>query len=736
MGVKPASNDTQAEMSGGAHEEQERQKELESFQILDTPPEAEFDDFTHLASQICGTPIALISLLDPNRQWFKSRVGVEVSETPRSLAFCNYALSCNDVFEVADAQLDPRFQKNPLVTGEPCIRFYAGAPLETSSGNVIGTLCVIDKVPRTLTPDQKLALRMLSRQVVARLELRRANLMLKLQVAFQEAILTSAGAGIITTTSNGIITHFNPQAERMLGYSAHEMIGRETPEVFHDRHEIEARAALLTDQLKRPIAPGFDVFVERARSNGGLVDTGEWTYVRKDGSRFPVLLSVSALRERSGRLIGFLGIARDITERKKLEADLQTQAAMIKRQKDLLAEIRAIQDLFITNQGGKECFDRLLLSLLRYTESETGALSDVRRNPAGEASLKPQSCIHMPRREGAHYVSAADVESTAECPELLRIMEKVLATGAVVEDQRAQCMLASRYEGLSKYVVAIPIYNRKELVGVLGLARAVGAYPVELLEEIQPLITTYANLILARRTFLSRNVAEQRVKAQDVLLTHKQTLLQEVHHRVKNNLQIISSLLSLQISQTKNSDVAEQLKTARARISAVAMLHEVLYRSDTMECVDLARFLGELRNGIRAAFGQSASHIAVEVDAPSAVGLTHDQAGPLALIVNELATNAMKHAFVGRDSGRVKIKAAVRPQTNNGPHQDLCVEVEDDGKGYENERLTGLGGKIADRLAVQLGGTLRRHPLPQGTRWELTVPLGGREELHETSATH
>jgi two-component sensor histidine kinase/PAS domain-containing protein len=736
MGEKPASNETQLKVSCTEHDEQERQRELASFQILDTPPEIEFDDFTHLATQICDTPIALISLLDPDRQWFKSRVGVEVSETPRSMAFCNYALACDDVFEVPDAQLDPRFQNNPLVLADPFIRFYAGAPLKTSSGNAIGTLCVIDRVPRVLTHEQQAALRMLSREVVTRLELRRANSMLKLQVAFQEAILTSAGAGIITTTSNGIITHFNPQAERMLGFSAVEMIGRETPEIFHDRHEIAARATVLTDELKRPVAPGFDVFVEKARSIEGFVDTSEWTYVRKDGSRFPVLLSVSALRERGGRLIGFLGIARDITERKKLEADLLAQASTIKRQKELLSEIRTIQDLFITNQGGKECFDRLLVTLLRYTESERGALCDVRYSPAGEPSLKAQSCVQISRKAGARNPSTTNMESTAECPELLHIMKKVLVTGATVSDGEARCLQVGEPEDRQGAVVAIPIYNRKELVGVLGLARAAGAYPLELLEEIQPLITTYANLILARRTFLSRNVAEQRVKAQDVLLTHKQTLLQEVHHRVKNNLQIISSLLSLQISQTKNLDVVEQLKTARARISAVAMLHEVLYRSDTMECVDLARFLGELRNGIRAAFGQSASHITVEVDAPSTVGLTHDQAGPLALIVNELATNAIKHAFVGRDSGRVQIRATVRPRTPNGSHQDLWVEVEDDGRGYENEHLTGLGGRIADRLTAQLGGTLCRQPLPQGTRWELTVPLGDQDALYEAPASH
>src|SRR5260370_24341496 len=152
---------------------------LEKYAILDTDPEQSFDDLTLLASFICKTPIALISLVDENRQWFKSRIGLDVSETPREIAFCSLAIQQSDVFVVPDALKDERFRNNPLVVSEPHIRFYAAAPLINEDCYTLGTLCVVDRLPRELTFDQKEALRALSRLVLAQLEFRRNLILLK-----------------------------------------------------------------------------------------------------------------------------------------------------------------------------------------------------------------------------------------------------------------------------------------------------------------------------------------------------------------------------------------------------------------------------------------------------------------------------------------------------------------------------------------------------------------------------
>jgi len=153
--------------------ERNRLAALRSYRILDTEPEQAFDDLALLASQICGTPIALISLIDAERQWFKARVGVSVHETPRDIAFCTHAIQQNGLFIVPDASDDARFRDNPLVAAEPNLRFYAGAPLVTTEGHALGALCVIDLQPRTLDHAQLEALEALKRQVVAQLELRR-----------------------------------------------------------------------------------------------------------------------------------------------------------------------------------------------------------------------------------------------------------------------------------------------------------------------------------------------------------------------------------------------------------------------------------------------------------------------------------------------------------------------------------------------------------------------------------
>jgi two-component system, NtrC family, sensor kinase len=153
--------------------DQQRLKVLWQYDVLDTVPEEVFDDLTDLAAHICEAPIALISLIDEDRQWFKSRIGVTLQETSRDISFCAHAISSDGLFIVPDATKDKRFKSNPLVTGEPKIRFYAGAPLVTPDGHALGTLCVLDKAPRTLNTDQQQALRVLAHHVMTQLELRR-----------------------------------------------------------------------------------------------------------------------------------------------------------------------------------------------------------------------------------------------------------------------------------------------------------------------------------------------------------------------------------------------------------------------------------------------------------------------------------------------------------------------------------------------------------------------------------
>lgn len=189
-------------------DEEERLRALRGFEVLDTAPEQAFDDLTQLASEICGTPIALVSLVDAERQWFKSRVGLDAPETSRDLAFCAHAILGDGVFEVPDASKDERFADNPLVLQAPDIRFYAGAPLRTAAGRALGTLCVIDRQPRSLTGLQRRTLEVLGRQVMSQMELR---------LAARKALdLNQAKSRFLASMSHELRTHMNA----ILGFSA------------------------------------------------------------------------------------------------------------------------------------------------------------------------------------------------------------------------------------------------------------------------------------------------------------------------------------------------------------------------------------------------------------------------------------------------------------------------------------------------------------------------------------
>jgi len=152
-----------------------RVRKLRDYNILDTPPELDFDELTQLAAQICNTPVAVISFVDKERQWFKARIGTDMEESPRSESFCTHTIQLveDQVFVVNDTLKDERFAESPLVTGPEQIRFYAGAPIVTRDGHAIGAICAIDQTPRTLTDEQLVALRSLARHVMNDLEMRR-----------------------------------------------------------------------------------------------------------------------------------------------------------------------------------------------------------------------------------------------------------------------------------------------------------------------------------------------------------------------------------------------------------------------------------------------------------------------------------------------------------------------------------------------------------------------------------
>jgi PAS domain S-box-containing protein len=316
--------------------EGERLAALHGLGILDTAPELAYDELTTLAAYMCQTPIALISLVDENRQWFKSKVGLTAGETPRDVAFCAHTIIQPDLLIVPDAIADQRFANNPLVTSPPSIRFYAGAPLVTEEGHALGTLCVIDHKPRELTPEQANALRILSHQVMAQIRLHkqlatssRSNVALaELNQALQgeveqrvrvekelsksrerfELAVRGSQDGLWDWDLETNVVYYSPRWKSILGYEDHE-IANGLEEWSQRLHPDECEQVLAANYAHIAGATPHYEYEFRLR--------------HKDGSYRWILSRGVAMRDSQGKAYRMAGSHSDLTERKQIEAALR-----------------------------------------------------------------------------------------------------------------------------------------------------------------------------------------------------------------------------------------------------------------------------------------------------------------------------------------------------------------------------------------------------------------------------
>jgi len=350
-------------------DEAQRLESLRRYEVLDTAPEAAFDDLTLLASHICNAPIALVSLVDQDRQWFKSRVGVSETETSRDIAFCAHTILHKDeILEVHDAKSDPRFGQNPLVTSDPNVRFYAGAPLVAPDGRALGALCVMDRIPRALTSDQLAALRALSRHVVALLESRRQAHALTIEAGERrraEALLLEQVRQLSASKAetDRLLALADKSRRALLSVLEDEKRStqklRESEERFRQLAENINEVFWITDPSKQQmvyVSPAYEKIwgescaslyanpqswleaihpqdrpqvlkMALAHQPDGTYDE-EYRIVRPDQSIRWIRDRAFPIRNQTGAMERIVGIAQDITEHRRLEEQFRQAQKM------------------------------------------------------------------------------------------------------------------------------------------------------------------------------------------------------------------------------------------------------------------------------------------------------------------------------------------------------------------------------------------------------------------------
>jgi PAS domain S-box-containing protein len=477
--------------------EVDRLEALREYRVLDTPPEDEFDGLARLAAQICGTPIALVSLVDAHRQWFKARVGMAVTETPREVAFCAHAILDRGLFVINDAQADARFAQNPLVTEEH-IRFYAGAPLVTPDGHSVGALCVMDRLPRELDTHQRDALRILGGEVIARFELRRAlrnavEAVRERDVARQElqqqahmlrSMLQSMGEGLVLADQNRRLRLLNRAGQEILGLDLVDAPERHWSSIY--------KVFQLDGVTPYPVA---DLPLVRAL-DGFEVDDAELCIRPARGGRRYLSCVARPVRNENGVQTGAVAVFRDVTAHRRAEDILRVQHAATL----VLSETRTLA----------EAARPLLEAIGGYLHRELGELWEV---DAWADVLRTTADWHRPGADLASFAEAGRGLEYERGDGLPGLVWKTAAPSFVrVGDEDDPRHDAAARLGF-RTVLGFPIVSGSELVGVIVFwSREEGAPEPDLLAALGGIGAQVGQFVARRRSESVLRASEQRMR--------------------------------------------------------------------------------------------------------------------------------------------------------------------------------------------------------------------------------
>ena len=665
--------------------EPERLAALRRYGILDTLPEAVFDDLTKLAAHICSTPIALISLVDEHRQWFKSRTGTDLTETPRESSICAHAILGTDVFVVEDAAGDNRFKDYPYVTGELKLRFYAGMPLRTPDGHNIGTLCLIDRKPHPLPPEQKEALRILAHQVISQMELRRHLVdlersfmeqremrdALRATESFYEALVESLPQNILRKDRAGRFTFANQKFCAMLGHSLDEIIGK-TDRDFYPPH--------LADKYHRD-----DLRVMASREPVDTVEANQTA----DGEKIFVHGIKTPLYDAGGNVIGIQGIFWDVTERKKTEEALAYE-------RDLL---RALLDHIPDRVYFKDVASRFL-------------------------RISKSMATRLGLDDPAEVIGKTDADFYPRhlAQEFFNDEQRIILTGQPLINKQEKLVDVDGRESWAS-VTKVPIYNKAGgVTGLIGISR-----------DISKLKEAEAALEQARDTALET----ARVKSE---------FLANMSHEIRTPMNAITGMTGLLLDTPLDEEQREFTETIRASTdNLLGIISDILDFSkieagklvfENIE-FDLRELIESAAEMLAARAQSKGVELACWID-ENVPTLLRGDPGRIRQIIANLLSNGVKFTARGEVIIRVTLASETPAQTR------LSFSVTDTGIGISQKALpiifqaftqadgsttrkyggTGLGLAISQQMVQLMHGQIGvESTLGTGSTFWFTLPL-------------
>ncbi|NYS60191.1 ATP-binding protein [Vreelandella salicampi] len=708
--------------------EAQRLQALRDLHVLDTPAEQAFDRLAEFARELFDVPIALVSLVDEDRQWFKTHLGVDAQETPRDLSFCAHAVADNAPLVIHDALKDARVADHPQVESSPHIRFYAGIPLRPTDGLPVGTLCLLDYQPREFSARDLCLLESLAGQAEELLRQQKISADLARTAKRYEALFSSSAVAKVRIDRAGTIIAVNTATVDFLGYTKEQLIGQ--------------NVAILTPP---EIARDHDAYINRYLAGGSPKVVGKGREVEaqhKDGHRIPVHLAINAIHDDHGKVDEFLGVLTDLTDIYATHKRMHKEQSLLKVLHQGITDYQALM-------SGERLWTFLMEALRTLTDSDYSLIGEVLPTDANSI-LKIHAITDLSWNEESRGLMERLRRGDMMLTNPNTLLGRVFAHGEVIMTDdlyhhRLRGGFPPGHPPINNYL-GVPIFSSGKLIGMFAIANSQQMLNQELLDWLQPFTDTCALLInlyrqMAEREHVMSELAQARDQAEKANRA-KSDFLSSMSHELRTPLNSILGFAQILASGKRHPLNDKQLRQVnqieKSGQHLLSLINEVLDLAKieagrlplSIEPIHVQRVVQDACDALEAN-ADAAGITLVRCNMPEEWRVSADYTRTKQVLLN-LISNAIKY---NRANGRVEISAQAQGNmlrlsiTDTGPGVDLERQHElfepFNRLDAENGTIegTGIGLAITRELVERMGGEIDVESSPnQGATFWFTLP--------------